>query len=284
MTASGSAPAAAALALLLCACGGSPQPDARAPGEAAESPAGRLRLDEGSFGYADTAGRELLALDSLRNPARVRAALCARGESHRVVHARRQRPEPGGDERQSASNFSHLGGEVFRVAEGAAPADGTCYLTADSALAAAAAPVVANPASACDEALSRAAARARGRDVTACWPLATARSGAEVFLVQFTTIGADALAALVLADSARLRFADFPARYRGAGQDLWRVDDQGKFSPDGFAILFLARRSGADVLGVTWMGTEGENAFLLAADSADALRFVTKSYRYLSPD
>jgi hypothetical protein len=279
---------AAALALLLGGCREAPRPPERAAGGAGDVGAARagerLQLGAGTFAFADTRGAELLALDSLAAPAVIRAALCSGGGVHPVVHVRHQRAQPASDDRQNAANFAYEAGEVFRVVSGAAPADGTCYLTADSALVAAAAPVAASAAAKCDSTLSRRAARAKGREVVACWPLATAASGAAIYAVEFVTVGPAALASLVLTDPARLLFADFPAKYRGPGQDVWRVDDQGTFSPEGFAILFLGRLRGTYVMGVTWMGEEGENAFLLAADSADALRFVTKSYRYLAPD
>lgn len=291
MTASGLAAVAAALALLLSACGGSPQPDARTPRETPvaareppASPAGRGTLDEGDFAFADTSGRELLALDSLAEPARLRFAICARAAVYPVAFARRQVPRAEGSGRQSARDFGNEGGAVFRVVSGAVPEDATCYLTADSALAASAAAAGPGGGEECGAGVARRAAQAKGRAVQDCRPFATTPSGAEIDAVRFATVDTSALASLVLADSVRLLFADFPARYSGPDQDVWRVDDGGKFPTEGFDILFLGRRGGHAVVGLTWMGSEGQDAFLFVADSADALRVVTMSYRYLAPN
>lgn len=281
---------AAPLVLALCGCREAPPPAQGAAQPAGTAPhaspaAARLWMDAGSFAFADTAGRELLALDTISVPGHIRAALCPRGAVLPVRFARRQSARSGGDGRQDAAGFGDQAGVVFEVDGPAAPPDGTCYLTADPSLAASVeAPAPRRTTEPCDTTLRRRAAEARGRAVTACWPLAAGRSGAQVYAVQFATAGTHALAGLLLADSARLLIADFPADYRGKGYDVWRVDDGGRFSPEGFAILFLGRLRGTPVMGVTWMGTEGENAFLLAGDSAGALRFVTKSYRYLAAE
>ena len=77
---------------------------------------------------------------------------------------------------------------------------------------------------------------------------------------------------------------DFPATYRGPQQDLWRVEDGGTFSPEGFAIPFIGRLRGTYFVGLTWAGAEGEASLLLVADSARAFRTVRKSYRYWVPN
>jgi len=87
----------------------------------------------------------------------------------------------------------------------------------------------------------------------------------------------------VVADSVRLLFADFPARYEGPERDVWRVDDQGEFSPQAFRILFLAPLGRSYTMGLTWAGTEGEDSYLLVADSADGFRTVATVYRYWAP-
>jgi hypothetical protein len=106
----------------------------------------------------------------------------------------------------------------------------------------------------------------------------------ELLAVQFATIDSNALAGLVVVRGRSLLFQDFPAVYRGPDQSVWRVDDEGVFSPRDFAILFVAQLSRSYVMAITWAGTEGESDELLVADSTDMFRTVTKAYRYWVPE
>src|SRR5437588_683389 len=75
-----------------------------------------------------------------------------------------------------------------------------------------------------------------------------------------------------------------PRRHRRPDESVWRVDDQGVFSPGDFAILFVAQLSHACVMAITWAGVEGESDELLLADSTDVFRTVTRAYRYWVPE
>lgn len=55
-------------------------------------------------------------------------------------------------------------------------------------------------------------------------------------------------------------------------------------SPDGFGIPFLCRLRGTCVIALTWAGTEGEDSYLLVADSGNVFRSVATSYRYWVPE
>jgi hypothetical protein len=102
---------------------------------------------------------------------------------------------------------------------------------------------------------------------------------------QFAPANDSVLASIVLVDSARLFFLNFPAPYGGPDTDSrWRVDDQGIFHPEDFQILFLARRGAAWIMALTWAGTEGEDAYLEVSDSSRVFDEVTKSYRYWVPE
>jgi len=71
---------------------------------------------------------------------------------------------------------------------------------------------------------------------------------------------------------------------RGPYESVWRVDDQGVFSPGDFEILFVAQLSHAYVMANTWVGAEGESDELLLADSTAEFRTIIKDYRYWAPD
>jgi hypothetical protein len=203
---------------------------------------------------------------------------------HRVAYARKQPRLPAGTGRQTRSNFANEAGDVFRVTGSAAQDDGTCYLTADSGLAFSANRAGGAGSGACDPDWLRLASQARGRNALHCWPLAGARPDVQIFAMEFAVVDTSALASLVLAVPGRLVFQNFPATYKGPGQDIWRVDDEGHLSPTAFTVLFVGRLRGTWFMGVTWAGGEGEDDYLLAADSADAFRTVKLTYRYWAPN
>jgi hypothetical protein len=243
-----------------------------------------LQLDEGSFGYVNADGTELLTLDSLRNPTRIRAALCPRGRVVRVAYTRRQSRQTADNGRQTAANFSNDFGDVFRTEGGKASADETCYLSADSVLLAAASPLELAQRGACDTVQIHRIAEAKRRSVLHCWPLGAALRNVQIVAVQFVVIDTSALASLVVLDEKKLYFRDFPATYRGPEESTWRVDDGGEFSPESFGILFFCRLQGVYVMAFTWAGAEGEDSYLDIADSADTFRSRANAYRYWVPE
>lgn len=241
-------------------------------------------LRAGRFGFVNTDGSEILALDSIANPALIRTAVCARAYVYRVAYARKQARHPAGNGRQVAANFGNEPGDVFRIIGGPAPTDETCYLSADSGLVAGVLPVGTDTGAACKTARLRHAAQLKHRPVLHCWTLGSATPNVEILALQFAAIDTSALASIVVADRGQLFFHDLPATYRGPAADVWRVDDNGTFSPTAFGIPFYGRRGGRFVMALTWAGAEGEDAYLLVADSANTLRAVTKSYRYWAPN
>ena len=239
---------------------------------------------EGTFAYVDSSGTQLLARSSVAHPSKVVGAVCAGGP---VLPARYDRRQPGQKDdthRQIASNFSREEGNVFRLTEGKARPDETCYLSADSALLGKAVGVTPLGLSACSPPQASRLAAAKQRQVVHCWRFARTPRDAEVLAVQFATIDSSALASLVVVRDSSLLFQDFPAVYRGPDESVWRVDDQGVFSPGDFAILFVAQLSHACVMAITWAGVEGESDELLLADSTDVFRTVTRAYRYWVPE
>jgi len=211
-------------------------------------------------------------------------AVCSGGLVVPVGYDRRQNRQPDDNGRQIVSNFSREAGDVFRLVQGKARPGETCYLSADSALLARAVTVTLLGLSTCLPAQSSRVAAAKRRQIVHCWRLAQAPTDAELLAVQFAAIDSNALASLAVVRDTSLLFQDFPAVSRGPDEDVWRVDDQGIFSPGDFEILFVAQLSHAYVMAITWAGAEGESDELLLADSTDEFRAVIKDYRYWVPD
>lgn len=296
---------AAAAALFLLGCGGHPEQRTETHSSvgggspaAASTPLARtlpdspplvagpsLQLDEGTFALTDAAGAKLIALDSARVPTQIRSAVCVGARVLPVSYDRHQAGQPDSAHgRATAATFGYLTGHVYRVTTGSAPTDATCYLSSDSVLIAAVVPAGSAAPGGCDATLASSLAAARGRSVLKCWPLAAIGPHVTVAAVQFANRDTSALASIVVVDHGQFLFEDFPATYRGPDNDVWRVDDGGKFSPEGFQVLFFARVRGIDIMGLTWAGSEGENAYLLVADSASAFRTVAHTYRYWVPE
>jgi hypothetical protein len=231
-----------------------------------------LRLSAGVFGLTNTTGSEIVVLDSLAAPGGIHVALCGDSPAYAVAFTRHQTAPPDVYAQPVAANFAKLAGDVFGVQRARARPDQTCYLTGDSTLVTTRVRFDSTAQADCGPALGHRLMAVRHRRLRHCWPMADA-AGVRVVAAQFVPVDTIALASLVVVTATQLLFEDFPARYDGPGSTpTWRVDDEGIFSPEPFAIL------------LTWAGAEGEDAFLLVADSANAFRQVQMTYRYWSPE
>ena len=237
-----------------------------------------------SFGYVNADGSEIIALEAVATPAEIRAAICSGARVSPVSFAREQDQQEGDDGRAVATNFARASGDVFRFLGGNGRANETCYLTADSGLAAAATPVTVRAGRGCDALRLREAALAKGRAVVHCWPLGGTSGGADVLAIQFAVVDTSALASVVVAERDQLLYYDQPATYRGPGGDIWRADDGGTLAPDAFGILFYCRLGTRRVMALTWVGAEGEDSYLLVADSTRTFRTAAQSYRHWAPE
>jgi hypothetical protein len=103
-------------------------------------------------------------------------------------------------------------------------------------------------------------------------------------LAEFSRIGESALASVVLTDGQRVLFGDYPAKFRGEGADLWRVDDGGELSAEGFDLVFVAQQGQQYALAVSWAGTEGRSLGVFVSDGGAALNPVIKDYWRQMPD
>ena len=116
-----------------------------------------------------------------------------------------------------------------------------------------------------------------------CYPIGLVDGRVHVVLVEFERRGTNALASLVLVDGRRAIFDDYEAEYRGPGSDLWRVDDEGQLSPEGFRLVTALRRGTQWMLAVSWAGTEGVSLSFLVANQADRFTTVLRDYWYQVP-
>ena len=123
----------------------------------------------------------------------------------------------------------------------------------------------------------------RSRPVVHCWPIARLGGEQKIALVEFRRQGKEALASLVLMDEDRTIFADYTAEFRGAGQDLWRADDGGVLSPEGFEVVCALQRPNGFALGISWGGAEGQSLALWTSDGNSWFTQVISDYWYQAP-
>ncbi len=258
------------------------QPQGDAPRLESRSPNPTTVL-AGSFAYVDSSGTRLLALSSLAQPAGIRAAVCAGSRSFQVQFERTQVRQDVDNGRQTAANFANQDGQVFRVLQGQARPDETCFLSPDSLLVATARAITSLSSPTCSATDSSRLATAKKRQVAHCSLFAQTPTGAQLFAVQFVRIGSDALGSLVVDRGGSMLFQDFPGIYRGPDEGVWRVEDQGRFSLEGADVLFVAEFSTRYVMALAWAGSEGESDHLLVADSSGAFRTALSAYRYWVP-
>jgi len=238
----------------------------------------------GAFCFADSSGTLLLGPPGMPGPAGITTVVCKGGRQLRVEFiGRQQQTDPSW--RQSAYYFYQQAGTLFRVREGRTEPDETCFLASDSLLAGAT-PQRLGPAKHSVFASAKQRARfaeLRKRAVIHSWPLIGIGADGEIGLIEFARQGPEALASLVLVGRGVVVFNDFPAHSRGDREDLWRVDDQGEISPDGFEVLFALKSPDTYVLGISWGSSEGEVLLLLVTRGGQRFTECATGYRYTAP-
>jgi hypothetical protein len=212
----------------------------------------------------------------------LKAALCGGGRRLAVQFERRQ-VEGANDGRQTWRNFDKLAGSVYAIPGNTIEPRAPCFLASEALLTGSAVLSVAAAAGsgACLERGRFATLRAR--PVVHCWPLARLASEKQVALLEFERRGMDALASLVVVDGSRTMFADFHAEFRGAGEDLWRVDDGGVLSPEGLKIVCALQRGSWLAVATAWAGTEGQSLSLWISEGSERFTQVIKDYWYQAP-
>lgn len=165
----------------------------------------------------------------------------------------------------NSQNFDHLPDSLYEIVEGKAEPNETYFLTMAQAMPAA---VQLGMTSIREEqtpdALISRLESSRKRQIQHIWPLEQIDSQGKLYLIQFEPKGQELLASLVLDSKEGLIVQDYPAELEG--YSAWRVDDGGKVLPEMFSFLWAVRTPEGFVLGVQWMGAEGESVSFLSRE------------------
>lgn len=212
-------------------------------------------------------------------------ALCSGNGQVPVQFERRQAEGSGSSGRQSPQNFANTAGAVFRITKGTLTPDATCALTDESFASGGTLVALTRPPA--DARCARADYPSfqgdKGRPVVGCWPIARASNHLQIAVIEFSRRLTHALASIVLIDGDRRMYIDYPAEFKGPGDDLWRVDDGGEIHAERFEILFLLKRGSTYVLGVDWKGAEGDALSVHAAEDSAQFKEVVSDSWYRSP-
>jgi len=144
--------------------------------------------------------------------------------------------------------------------------------------------VVAGNGGECGSAVEKQLGDSRGRAVVHCFAVGWLAGKGRLMLAEFARTGKDALASVVLMEGEHVLFGDYPATFRGDGDDLWRVDDGGLLSAEGFQVVLVARRGERYAVGVSWAGTEGRSLVLFASGGGNVFQRVIEDYWYQAPE
>jgi hypothetical protein len=246
--------------------------------------------EHGAFAFPDPSGRRLLVVSDLARPELLHEAACSDGRRFPVRFERRQSEREGANGRQSPYVFDKVAGSVFTVLRGTIGqesqiGDVSCFLVSDALRSSGTwLPVERSDALRdCSSEVRRRVASSRSRPVVNCWRLAALPDNRRVVVAEFARQNTHALASVVVIDRGRAIFADYPATFTGEGQDLWRADDGGVLSPDGFRIVFVLQRAQSYVLGVSWAGSEGQSLAVFVSNGANRFTQVIGDYWYRAP-
>ncbi|HEY0283854.1 MAG TPA: hypothetical protein VGC23_00580 [Vicinamibacterales bacterium] len=249
------------------------------------SPAGLLLLAV-AFAFPNEQGTRLLVTAEIATPEIFRTALCAGGQQVSVQFERKQAEGRNTTSRQAPQNFAQTAGAVFQIVGGGALSAGaTCVLAEESFVAGATVvPLTRPPSDArCSKATYPQIQVDKGRPVVGCWPVAASASGIQVAIIEFSRHLTQALASLVVIDGGHRIYVDYPATFKGPGDDLWRVDDGGNIHAEGFGVVFLLKRGTTYVLAIDWAGAEGNALSLHVAEGGGQFKEMITDSWYRSP-
>lgn len=238
-----------------------------------------------AFAFPNEQGTRLLGTGDIAKPEALRIALCSGNRQVSVEFQRKQTEGRGSTGRQTPRNFADTAGAVFLVSGSTVPADSTCLLADDSFLAGASVVPLKRPAenARCSKAQYPEFQTDKNRPVIGCWPIAESPEGIRVAIIEFSRRLTQALASLVVIDQDRRIYVDYPAEFKGPGDDVWRADDGGEIHADGFEVVFLLKRGSTYVLAVNWAGAEGSALSVHIADGRGEFKEVVSDSWYRAP-
>jgi hypothetical protein len=285
-----------ALVALLSFCAPGLMVSSRA-GQAKDSKNVEEKLIGAAFGFANSAGTELIVTDqnAPESAAVVKtftSAVCPGGRSFAVTFVGHQSGSKKDSGRDTSRNFENLAGSVFHLVRGKVDKEAdSCLLVGQQFVegkrllplkvlfreqGTAGAPR-------CDAATRHSLTKQQGRAPVACWQLAQIGKNGKLLATVYDARGKDLLAALVLEIGEKHFVHEMPAEANSIS--AWREGDGGKFDPTTLVPLFALQDGGDGSwdVAISWAGEEGANLDVYRS-SGVALKTVVKGFRYWYPE
>lgn len=222
-------------------------------------------LKQGTFGFANLEGTKLLVdypQEQEMNWSQFNVAVGHNGQRLSIKLKGKQKETEANSGRQTAYNFDHLGGLIYEVIKGKAKPNETYFIVKDSALTdRMLLDLTSMNKKKATSKMKSEIAKLKNRAVKNLYPLQNIKEIGNLYLVEFNPKGKDMLASLALLTSDGWVFKDYPAKF--SDNSAWRVDDGGSITPDMFSFTFAARSQQGCIIGVQWMGAEGESTSFL---------------------
>jgi hypothetical protein len=238
-----------------------------------------------AFAFPNEQGTRLLATGEIAKPEVLRIAICSGGQQLSVQFERRQPEGAKTTGRHTPQNFAQTAGGVFRIVNGNVSPDATCVLGDEAFLAGATIVPLKRPRqnARCSKATYPLFQTDKNRPVVGCWPIAESAARIQVAIIEFSRRLTQALASLVVVEDDRRTYIDYPADFKGPGDDLWRADDGGEIHAEGFEVVFLMKRGNRYVVAVDWAGAEGNVLSVQTADGPGQFKEVISDSWYRAP-
>jgi hypothetical protein len=238
-----------------------------------------------AFAFPNEPGTRLLTTAEIAKPELLRVAVCSGNAQVPVEFERRQPEGRNSTRRQTSQNFANTAGAVFRITKGTVAAGATCVLADESFLAGTTRVSLQRPPrdARCSRANYPPIQGEKNRAVVGCWPIAASSGDVQIDIIEFSRLLTHALATLVVLDGDRRLYVDYPAEFKGPGDDLWRADDGGEIHAEGFEVVFLLKRGSTYVLAVDWAGAEGSALSLHIAEGSGPFKEVLSDSWYTAP-
>ncbi|GLX68650.1 hypothetical protein [Paenibacillus glycanilyticus] len=241
------------------------------------------------FGFANEAGDQLITIpnengEALDNPEQFNSAIGNDSEQVEIEFVRHQEADEQDTNRQTAGNFTHMAGYLYKVKSGKLLSNKSYLLAREGVVSKESLVGLTGSRQADGQYLSADAntitqvEALKNRKVTKSSLLAESPE-AKIALFVFERDGDDMLASIAYISGDQVLFKDFPATYNESG--TWRVD--GGDDPGLFEVSFLAHSDEGLLLGIAWAGAEGENLYVLQEKDGALQDTDLTGGRYWSP-
>ncbi|MBB6217879.1 hypothetical protein HNQ80_004015 [Anaerosolibacter carboniphilus] len=248
---------------------------------------------ENVYGFVNESGKKIITIPSeqgteLENPQEFNIAVGNNGEIIEIEFVKKQEANDKDNWRQTIYNFDNMEGYIYEVKDGEAIKNKTYFLAKDAIINQ---DTLFELKSTQNNDLQNSLYKnvdvetiknieiIKNRKIVDSKLLSKTADNGKVCLFVFERIGEDMLASIAYIEGDQVIFKDYPAKYDKLS--TWRVDAGDE--PGLFEVLFLANSDEGLLLGLTWAGPEGENAFVLKEENGVLQQTDLKSSRYWAP-